>query len=83
MGASNGSDGEPMGPLLQQTHVKGGAAPLALQVMRQLRRERSWAPVICRPALRASLMAALSGWLVVLTVSHAGSRACSSAITTA
>ncbi len=62
MGASNGSDGEPMGPLLQQTHVKGGSAPpLALQVMRQLRRERSWAPVIWRPALRASLMAALSG----------------------
>ena len=31
MGASDGSDGEPMGPLLQQTHVKGGSAPLALR----------------------------------------------------
>jgi hypothetical protein len=37
--------------------------------MRQERRETSWTSVIWRPALRASLMAALSGLLVVVTVS--------------
>ena len=52
-------------------------------MMRQERRERSWAPVICWPALRASLMAALSGLLVVVKLNQAGSRACSSSITTA
>ncbi len=71
-----------VGPLLQQAHVKGGSAPLP-QWMRQERRERSWAPVIWRPALRASLMAALSGLVVVVTASHSESRASSSSITTA
>ena len=64
-----------------RTRIEGGSAPP--QVMRQLRWERSWAPGICWPALRACLMAALSGWVVVLTVSHSGARACSSSISTA
>jgi hypothetical protein len=51
--------------------------------MRQERREISWAPVISVPALRASLMAALSGLLVVEKLSHWGSRASSSSISTA
>jgi hypothetical protein len=38
--------------------------------MRQVRRERSWAPGICWPALIAALMAVLSGLVVVVTVSH-------------
>ncbi|WP_254958476.1 hypothetical protein [Cyanobium sp. Cruz CV13-4-11] len=40
------------------------------QWMRQERRETSWAPVICWPALRAAFMAALSAEKVVLTLSH-------------
>jgi hypothetical protein len=51
--------------------------------MRQERRERSRAPLIWRPVLRASLMAALSGLLVVVTVSHSEPRASSSLINTA
>ena len=51
--------------------------------MRQERRERSWAPGMSWPALSASLMAALSGLLVVVKLSHWGSRASSSSISTA
>jgi len=53
------------------------------QQMRQERRERSWAPGMSWPALRASLMEALSGLLVVEKLSHWGSRASSSSISTA
>jgi len=51
--------------------------------MDQERRERRRAPEMIWPALRASLMAALSGWLVVLTDSHWEGRAASSSMATA
>ena len=44
--------------------------PMAPQLMRQERREISWAPGMSWPALRASLMEALSGLLVVVKLSH-------------
>ena len=81
IGGCVGSGGSDVGPLLQQARVKGGPCPP--QWMRQLRRERSWAPSMWRPALSASLMAALSGLVVVVTASHSESRASSSSITTA
>jgi hypothetical protein len=64
-----------------EPQLQGGLWPP--QWMRQERREISWAPVISVPALRASLMEALSGLLVVEKLSHWGSRASSSSISTA
>ena len=49
----------------------------------QLRRETSWAPGICRPALRAALIAPLSGALVVVMRSHLGASSSSALISTA
>ena len=64
-----------------EPQMRGGLCPV--QQMRQERREISWAPGMSWPALRASLMAALSGLLVVEKLSHWGSRASSSSISTA
>ena len=46
-----------------EPQMRGGLCPV--QQMRQERREISWAPGMSWPALRASLMAALSGLLGV------------------
>ena len=53
------------------------------QWIAQLRCDTSWAPWICWPALRAALMAPLSGAVAVVIRNHSGASSSSALISTA